>query len=130
MKTKEELVKIGYSTNINRFFGRLVEMEVNLKLAMLYRKDFKHSTHEILKKGLEDLSKEISPLIEAYSGLYGPPTLEVSNISTIEPYDYIKKMYDAVLESKAYFKESWIHHSIDQIAKILAILLYKIIYLK
>ncbi len=130
MTRMDNLVELGMTTNVSRFFGILFEARDVYHQAALYQKDLRLSTNLILKETHNSISSYIDRLIQGYSGLYYAPKIDITLSRVEDPIEYTKKLYSIIIESKNLFKDSWIHNLLDDISELLAITLYRLQYTK
>lgn len=126
----EEMILKGMKSNVSDFFSKLIEFKTNIELSALYQKEGRLSTYEALKACSESINPVIIDLIEGYQGVYIIVRIHEITVGTINPIDYLTKIYEMLKEAKGFFVDSWIHKEIDNLSKIIALTLFKLKYAK
>lgn len=131
MANKQTLEAMGVVTGPDAFFSKMFEVRDALHLTHLYQADYSLSTHLALEEAYSAILPILDGMIEGYTGLYYPPNLQLkSTVRIKDPIAFAKNTYTLVNSSVTLFSDSWIRNEMDELAKIFAMLLYKLQYVR
>jgi len=123
-------LKIGKTTSITEFLGKLFQVRDQIHLSHLSSKSF--SEHVALGDFYSELIDLVDTLVESIQGKYGIQTIVIPSSSKVEPIVSLKTLAKLTDGGELYNKvnESWIKNQLDEISQLTYQTIYKLENLK